>query len=250
MNLIGPKLKIERANGQIEEVRQALVSFQKTNPYIAFVEPDPSAGKEYVKVRRTKEPPEEILVVIGEVLHNLRSALDIAIQAAASRNGVRVMERSGFPIEATEQKFESALHKRKIQSRLPALAAFLREIKPYERGNPLLWRLHILNCTDKHKVLVPIAGGVRVAGAKLSGMPVAAGMQHTFSVLSGVSTLDGDAVIFSYPLGMNMDGEIEITADIAFRNIPGTEMEPVVPTLHQFRDMASGILGAIETRFF
>lgn len=247
--LVGPKLKVERANNQIREVEAAIIAFQREQRYELFSEKHSEEGYECLKLRATNELPAEISVITGEALFNLRSALDQAVHSAASRNGVLVMERSGFPIEVTEQKFESKLRKRKIQDRLPDLADFLRELKPYKRGNSLLWQLHILNSTDKHKILVPIGGAHLGSNFQLSGRPIGIG-RHTFRTPKGIQPLDKEPVLVIYPAGMQLVGDIQIITDVAFRDIEGAQVKMVLPTLQQFSDMTSGIIGSMEKRFF
>ncbi len=120
--LEGVKLKIERANSHIPEINRLLDYLAASDSYEIFTEVDAAKGEIRRKIRFIKQPPTEVGVVCGEVLYGLRSALDHLVTATATRRNVVVIEKTGFPIEETREKFELALKNRKIQQRLPALA--------------------------------------------------------------------------------------------------------------------------------
>lgn len=136
--LEGIRLKIERANAHIIEVSWLIDEFLAPDPYEYFSEIDTERGITRFKLRPLEEPPAIISVVCGEVLYSLRSALDHLVTAAATRRGVTIIKRTRFPIEETREKFEATLRDRKIEQRLPALAAVIKEFEPYKGGAELL----------------------------------------------------------------------------------------------------------------
>jgi hypothetical protein len=77
--LIGPRLKVRRANEHIEELDAARQDFIDTDPYVTFSENDPETGDLVYKV--TVEPHaaeglRDLSVIAGDAVHNLRSALE------------------------------------------------------------------------------------------------------------------------------------------------------------------------------
>lgn len=101
-------------------------------------------------------------LIIGDVLHNLRSALDLMyfqiVRAGTASSKTR------FPIlDGREQFghiFNSAFKQQQITD---GIANFILDtIKPYETGNRSLWALHKLNIRDKHELLIPLFKLVRI----------------------------------------------------------------------------------------
>jgi hypothetical protein len=86
--LLGPKLKVKRANAHIQEIKARYGDFLALEPYRTFEEVDPKTGDQLIKVEATKQPPADIAIIAGEVLYLLRSALDHLITAVATKKGV------------------------------------------------------------------------------------------------------------------------------------------------------------------
>jgi hypothetical protein len=91
--------------------------------------------------------------MIGDFLHNLRSALDhIAFALAGTKAGDKTM----FPVAHDRTWFESKAVPNKLDG-VPARAVTLiRSLQPYHRGEPSryfhpLWVLNRLNSIDKHQ---------------------------------------------------------------------------------------------------
>jgi hypothetical protein len=83
---------------------------------------------------------------LGDILHNLRSALDIAACDLVRRNGGVVTPETGFPLCTDRERFENLLAVR-LRGIAPVVD-LVRELQPYEGGNdedgqilPLLERL-------------------------------------------------------------------------------------------------------------
>jgi hypothetical protein len=111
-------------------------------------------------------------VVIGEIAHNLRSALDglvcqLAIVSAPGRDW-RFCEKSrtAFPIFLHGPKSRKPLKQKFARKKLwylrPDYVTRIEGLQPYKRGNGYrlspLWLLRELNNADKHR-LIPVVGG-------------------------------------------------------------------------------------------
>jgi hypothetical protein len=76
--LFGSKLKIDRANEHIANLKATLAGFLKTNFYRLHVEKDPCDGANKLKFEVINSIPREVSLIIGDAIHNLRAALDHA----------------------------------------------------------------------------------------------------------------------------------------------------------------------------
>src|SRR5258708_39516599 len=89
--------KVERAKKHIEDLNSALDAFWSTEPNRISFEDNPNSGERSYYLVNVAEIPLEILVIIGDVLHNLRSALDhLAFQLPRAPGKVRGWTQ--FPI--------------------------------------------------------------------------------------------------------------------------------------------------------
>lgn len=177
--LDGPRAKIARAKDQIGSLQFESQRF--FNRYIggAFV------GKFNKKTRMyelridegtqaTLDIPVTWCVVIGEIAHNLRSALDglvcqLAIISEPGRDW-RFCEdpKTGFPIflrgPKSRKPASQRFARRKLRYLRPNYVTRIEALQPYKRRNghrlSALWLLHELNKADKHRLVVVVGGWV------------------------------------------------------------------------------------------
>jgi hypothetical protein len=152
---LAPFEKTERAKTQIQDLKIAIKSFFESVSYQVVREVDPEAIEEIWGFQITTKIPGALSIMAGEILHNLRSALDQLAAELAVRIAKRTESKVEFPFGRDFNEFETALRK---QKKLPLAALpLIRALKPYKGGDPLLWLLHSANRTDKHRMgLVPI----------------------------------------------------------------------------------------------
>jgi hypothetical protein len=113
-------------------------------------------------VSRADEVPLTIAVVAGEVLQNLRSALDhLAYQLVLVGAGGPVpLRHVYFPIADSSQKYQEIKNNHLRGVRDEAMRA-IDAVKPYRGGTDALWRLHKLNNIDKHRLLLMVGSAFR-----------------------------------------------------------------------------------------
>jgi hypothetical protein len=251
--LEGPKLKIERANAHVAEIRQIIAAFLKTDTYKITVETNPGKGQQIFKIAGTQKPPTSISIVSGEILYQLRSALDHLVTCVATKRGI-TFKKTGFPIESERDIFVNTIKKRKIEQRLPVLARVLTELKPYKGGNDLLWWLHWLNSIDKHQILVAVASAnVQWEHDLEVSVPLefAGHLERDLRIPGRWQSLHEEpAVLFTTPLGTKVKGKSQIEIAVVFGDIETAQPYEVFGTLQQLIDLTRGIVKIFEDRFF
>lgn len=161
--LAGARLKWNRAKSQFETLDAELMAFKGSDdkPYRLELQHHVETGEDSLHIHIVRETPPMWSVQIGEIVHNLRSALDhMVYEIAAGNNHGRVPSGTEFPIFIDEGRFRST--KRggglyKIRG-LPAQAiASIEEIQPFQREQApdrhRLWVLQELSNWDKHRLL-------------------------------------------------------------------------------------------------
>src|SRR5262245_40326723 len=112
-------------------------------------EDDFEPGQRRIKAVRIKEFPPNIPLIIGDAVHNLRTAFDYIVVAITG------LDRIALPVGKTRDDVPKAQHYRTIESTKPDLAKFIiDEIQPYHQGQFLLWELSELDRIDKHRLIL------------------------------------------------------------------------------------------------
>ena len=107
----GPKLKAKWANHHIDTLKDTLNAFVKTDFYRVRIEKDVEVkGRktdpptDRVEVVVTRDLPDEVPLIIGDVVHNLRSSLDLAMCEMIEGLGGTLHRHTHFPIRETRQE--------------------------------------------------------------------------------------------------------------------------------------------------
>lgn len=104
----------------------------------------------------SRPPPDDLPVIIGDVAHNLRSALDVLLCDLA-RGRDRSTSDLKFPFADGPEKWAENLGKTDFANKLgPEIVAAVAEMEAYRDGpGSGLRHLHDLNILDKHRLIVP-----------------------------------------------------------------------------------------------
>ncbi len=195
--LDGPRLKVRRAKGQLDALRRAEQAFWKKSGYEAVkAERNPKTGNDVYRMSVEFSPPIQFGVQIGEMAHNLRSALDgLAHQLALLNPKTKTPARTTqFPVFLWGRTSKVDCHgkplrqfygKRKgrgqgekmIKELLPEHQTIIKRLQPYKRvgrhhtkrpwlsfarSHPL-YLLTEINNADKHRL-------IQVPGFKPTGL--------------------------------------------------------------------------------
>lgn len=165
--------KIERAKQHKEELEVEIKSFLNSKPYRIATKSDPQTKRLIYYLIKADKVPESLALITGDVIQNLRSALDyLAYQLFISHSGNSVSGKHiYFPIAKDLSRYEkeSARKTKGISRRAKEL---INRIKPYKGGNNTLWKIHELNNIDKHRLLVAV-------GSSFGSMDIGAHMQSS-----------------------------------------------------------------------
>jgi hypothetical protein len=255
------RLKIERAKTHFYDLSDQIESFTKTKPNSIVFDTDTKTGEQIARIRVHHKPSPYFALMIGDVLHNLRAALDIAVvelvRDRRGKNG-QVMSRTaldtaGFPIKANRQGFETAAMK-EIKGVSPAADALIRSLEPYKgggwKGSLALWQLHQLDILDKHKLIIPSVTHMKTPGV---GFFIPAGSPSgTASFTLGPKAIgrtvlnDGDVIArYSADRDPNLQINIQASFEISFGNEQIMDGEPVIPTLTRFGELVEEIVATL-----
>lgn len=191
--LDGPRLKIQSAKSEIEELKRLEDVFVHESQYdIVRTELNLKSGNNVYRVRTSSSPPSlEWGVYIGEIAHNLRSALDELVYQLALLQIKTPQRNIQFPIflvgNTTRKQGrgliphfeggERGCGHSMICPLLPGHQALIERWQPYKRGrggrnSPLYW-LKEVNNADKHRLIQVVAPRQRFQPSSVGGWPMA-----------------------------------------------------------------------------
>lgn len=239
----GARLKVERAEHHINNLYLEAFRFMEKNPYIVYAHPDLEGRGDVIKLEGVDALPDPLVLVLGDALHNLRSALDHALIATAINPTPRTM----FPVRNTVQELKAAISGG-LKEHAPAeiIDFIVNVIQPYKGGNgEAIWGLHGLDIDDKHKLLI-------------------AHLEYTH--ITGLRAIDDKGENFAIPDWLIVhphiapylcDGHhnIQITdhgkvmRHVKFGDGMALEGELILPTLRNMSKIVSGAIDGLETVF-
>jgi hypothetical protein len=154
--LDGVEAKIARARAHLESLHRAAGRLFADQPIRFDLVPDRQEGWFLVRPDFVAEPPHSLGVGIGDVVHNLRSALDHLVWQLSLGQTAKPSRQTQFPITDNASAFRDQCFR--IAWLPPDQQAMIESVQPYNRGGPAsnLRLLRELSNADKHRVLTPI----------------------------------------------------------------------------------------------
>lgn len=198
-DLSGCAAKLRRALFHMQDLDQRALRFiYEVNPYLSVVDFDADTGENVIRLQKDVDQPpiDEWSPIVGDVAHNLMSALDHLVCQLHIRNGENPeCWGTQFPIF----DIDNARSQEKIRGYIGTLAdddqRIIRELQPYQRGNrdlaraDPLWLLRTMNVIDKHRRMHLVSSGILrdaplfVAGYTVTDLTVSEGTKAGDEIL-------------------------------------------------------------------
>jgi hypothetical protein len=248
------------------DLNGAIDTFRKTNPYTVGIKRDSQTRKLIYYVTRVDPVPLEVAAIAGDVVHNLRTALDHVHQHL-------FMIGTGTSVPSKDVAFYIDGHPNPnhYKTSAPAKLRGLRKdaidaldrIEPHKGGKGhYLWILNELNNIDKHRALVIVASAYRsvsiwpIAQRLMSNIPGGititdeiAKVMHDASFIRPADNLcplkAGDE-LFIDAADAEPNQKIKFRFDVAIYEPQVIESKPIVETLHQLVQFVGDTVMALK----
>ncbi len=158
-SLEGVELKMSRAHFHLKELEREVGKMfsEPEEPCTTFLDVN-AKWKPILRVKNVPEPDPRLGVIIGDVAHCLRSALDHLIYELSIPKGKAAPAKPGepqFPITSSYKRWRAsrwrlAQARRGVKSRVERLQPYHRRKDP---DTWLLWQLREISDIDKHRLL-------------------------------------------------------------------------------------------------
>lgn len=246
-------LKVKRAEKHHAELAQM---FKMCKPFGYYLETNCKTGKRATFAKRNVEIANEAAVIIGDVLHNLRAAIDHAYWNCTEKHAKSDGERKSiqFPITSTETALRDSVLPGLPSRVSQEFAQALANLKPYrDGGNTLLCAIHDLDVLDKHKLLVPTGNFTKINSSMIqrlvpdfpSGL-MNCGFGHNYrdvvwQVKPMTWTQRRKAKI---PPSNIVEQELDVSVEIVIDDI-----DPTKPALQILQDLIALTISTIQTLY-
>jgi hypothetical protein len=235
-------LKVERANKHIADIEERLRT--SSNRYGPGLHIDGQSGEQHLHYRLTdRELRRDIALIVGDAIHNLRCALDMAwngtVRSVAANPPSDYCKLPVYPKDGREALKSALTKSTKIPEPSPVLSFMLDVVQCYRGGDSDILAIHALDIDDKHRVLIHM---LTVTG--LSGVEV----QHEDGTVTRYEIMlvppnSYDAVI---PLNSKLKNHGEVRFEITFGEGASTQGLEVLPTLRRFSTKTERIVRRLQ----
>ena len=178
--------------------------------------------------------PIDAVTIAGDLVHNLRSALDhlarqlVLVGMEIAPPAIPFTEKDWrsiyFPIAETAKKYE-AEKTRKVKGMLLEAVETIDRLKPYKGGNDHLWRIHELDNIDKHRSLFTLGKDFLFTANWYSGSHL---MKAENPLFAGVEAQ------------VEQDIQLEIQEGLSQPQV--AEANALIPSLHQLVDFVENLV--------
>jgi hypothetical protein len=238
------KLKLDRSAEHLQELERATAAYFSEKPCVIVVEPFPGMegmGTQSWNARIRKPIPMKLSALIGDTVHNLRSALDLLICDLVKING-KSTQKVYFPFCASAAHLSQMIRDRKVYRAGADVVRLIESMKPYTGGNIVLRAIHDLDVTDKHQALLPVIGAASVPLGEIfkTNLPPNVGNWQSLIDHDGQMII-GTPDILGIPLGTELPARFFLALDFG----PGIGHRPMIEGLHELAHEAHRVFQAL-----
>lgn len=152
-------MRLDMARQNFAELKAACDRFVRDDPDTAAgvnVEIDPDAGRVVATAHIPKDFPESLGGLAGQILYNLRAALENLAWQLVEANGETPGEHTGFPVFKDEPKFKGGA-RGQTKGMSKSARATIKRLQPFNEWpehpeHATLWKIHELAKVDRHRI--------------------------------------------------------------------------------------------------
>jgi hypothetical protein len=228
------RIKIERAKKHLRDLDAEIDAFRGHVQKVLLKKKDPNTGYKVEQITNLRRVSAHVIGASCDAIHNLRSALDHLAYQLILAAGNTPTKTTGFPIYedmASYKRYKA----RKVKGMSSRAIELIDALKPYKRGNDLLWRLHELDNIDKHRMLLTPDEDFLLVADWIEDF---FGFQQIY--------IQSSDPHFSGVFDEQVEKEVYTEIQKAVDKPKVCRRDPMIPTLHQIVDTVEGILECFE----
>jgi hypothetical protein len=130
-SLAHPRAKLTRAGEHLDELYKDLTAYSERDPHTLGVNGEIDHGWKLLRFGVKEEPPIRLGLLLGDFVHNLRSALDNLVCQLAYLGGATSCETTQFPICDSPERFAGAVNRGRLAGASGEHIAMIERFQPY-----------------------------------------------------------------------------------------------------------------------
>jgi len=191
--------KLKRAKEHFDVVRTRVEPVDRGDTYRVTLDIAPDTGEYVFRVQDLEPLDPDWGLIIGDCLHNARSALDhlmVSLFALATGQEPADIGNVQFPIHSDPKRFARATVELRKHPGFSGYMARIEELQPFNWGNTSIWgrtqlglpvqslvggaleRLSRLDNVDKHRIVHPVWLGHAIVGHERIDFPEDFTLEH------------------------------------------------------------------------
>jgi hypothetical protein len=234
-DLLDPLACVQWAKAQLDIFSKRIDGWIDSRPYTVSGEKNPQTGNDIWQIDEVEPLPKIINAEAGAIINSARSSLDLLASKLAERNGHIGKKDVYFPVCLSTEEFQR-FGRKKIK-RLAATDQYtIERLQPYNGGDvaALLWTLHDMDVTRKHRALVHAYSSPHGIGIYKFGTN-----PELDDFLRGRAPDEG----YTFPREpADPNYHIQIRIEVSLGHTGALTAEPIAPSLHKLCDLAEGII--------
>lgn len=185
----GASMKLDRASQHIMECQTLIGEFLSKQPYRLVRRRNPQTNEISIAVKQEIAQPWVLSLMIGDAIHNIRSALDLTMFNIISQktNNPGILRAVQFPFSWRKESLGNTIESRRAKLAGRNVVAEIHRLKPYNGGDQTLYDIHELDVTDKHKQILAVGEVASTTLSALIGVPAGPMGDPTIVMLEGAS---------------------------------------------------------------
>lgn len=240
---LGPLSKVDRAKKHVNDLNWVIADYLAASPFKLRIRESINPDKRLVYVEAHPTIPENLALILGDAVHNLRTALDhlcfgMVGDKAKNPRGV------GFPFVDRQESLSGAITTRQMHLAPENVLNELHALQPYPSGNKYLHAVKALDERDKHHFIVTVGTCLEFTVAELESL-IGPGKVGHLPPMAKVSTV-GDFLVHleegSVTDPSDKEADFQPPFTIGFGEGEPLVSQPVIPAL---KEMTSATEDAI-----
>jgi len=231
----GPRLKMKQSGRHLECLRKVLADYAARVRFGFQKSELPESNLTEWTLVFSEPPPDDVAPLVGDSIHNLRSALDLMICEVA-RLRDQGTDHLAFPFSKDEQQLDKQIRERDIARLGSDIVELVKAEKPYPEGNRALSGLHVLDIMDKHQMIIPAYEAAPFGNIRMGSLSIfPGGVMHM---------MPGGSITLARGNTLSFKQQGEVTA--IFPNISPFPRAPVIEVLNGLTGTVAGVIDRFE----
>jgi hypothetical protein len=155
-------LKLKRAKQHLDSLESVVTEYRSSHPNALSPQYDISTDQTSWVVVIGEDIKDEIALLLGDIIHNGRSSLDLLANDHLTDAGLTPTRNTYYPFAENAAQMQDRLTRTGLIGLAGQSLSYFLTNPPSKDRNPVLYSLHALDIVDKHRTITPVTSFVEI----------------------------------------------------------------------------------------